>query len=428
MNTGDRLMLAVERPAAGGRMIARHAGGIVLVAGTMPGELVEASVEKIQRGTVWARTVRVVQASPDRVDAPGDSSCGGNVFAHVAYPRQLGLKAEIVRDAFARIGRLTLDGAMHVAASPTGGYRMRARLHVKNGRVGFFREGTHELCDAASTSQLRTDTVDVVRAIEGVLLRRPNTVREVELSENRAADQRALHLVVAPGQTKTILPGIDGVAGVRGISWGDGSLARAFVLSGTPEVSDTIAVRRRTDERSVTLTRQARSFFQGNRYLLQPLVDAVTRAIGPGRVLDLYAGVGLFSVTLAARGDCHVVAIEGERSAATDLQRNAAPLGAAVITKHLAVEDYLRQRDRPGFDSVLVDPPRTGMTRAALRGAMALQPARMVYVSCDVATLARDARALVDGGYTIGDVQAFDLFPNTAHVETLAIFDRSPAR
>jgi 23S rRNA (uracil1939-C5)-methyltransferase len=145
-----------------------------------------------------------------------------------------------------------------------------------------------------------------------------------------------------------------------------------------------------------------------------------------GPVLDLYAGVGLFSVALAVRGGVDgVVAIEGDRAAAQDLKENAARCGAALDARHQSVEAYLSSGYRPTIATVLVDPPRTGMTRDALRGALACAPARFVYVSCDVATLARDARLIVDSGYALTSIQAFDLFPNTAHVETLAVFDRA---
>src|SRR5687767_10082038 len=123
MRPGDRLTLSVEKPAAGGRMIARHDGAIVLVSAAIPGETVDAEVEKIQRGTIWARAIRVVTASADRVMPAGDSACGGNVFSHIAYDRQLTLKRDIIRDAFTRIGRMTTRDDLPVAGSAADGYR-----------------------------------------------------------------------------------------------------------------------------------------------------------------------------------------------------------------------------------------------------------------------------------------------------------------
>ena len=138
MVRGDRLRLTIERPAAGGRMIARHDGAIVFVSGAIPGEVVDAVVEKVQRGVVWAATREVLERSPDRVDDAPAGACGGSVFAHIAYERQRQIKAAIIEDALRRIGHITLDASVDVAGSPIDGYRMRARLHVRSGKIGFF--------------------------------------------------------------------------------------------------------------------------------------------------------------------------------------------------------------------------------------------------------------------------------------------------
>lgn len=415
MIRGDRLRLTIERPAAGGRMIARHEGAIVFVSGAIPGEVVEAEVEKVQRGTAWAATRAVLERSPDRVDGAPDGACGGSVFAHIAYPRQLTLKAAIVEDAFRRLGRLTLEAPVPVMPSPVEGYRMRARLHVRGGRIGFFREGTHSLCDAASTRQLREDSMQVVTALGealGTLDR--DAVAEIELSENIAATERACHLELLPNADPSRLATITRIDGLTGVTCAPPDSPRTMDLWGSPLVTDQV--------NGVTLARHARSFFQGNRFLLPALVDHVLGAITEGPVLDLYAGAGLFSVTTASSGKGPVTAVEGERFAARDLERNAAGLEVRVVTD--AVEQFL-PRARHDAATVIVDPPRTGMSKEALKGVAALRAARIVYVSCDVATLARDARVLVDAGYRLSAPQAFDLFPNTAHVETVVTFEGS---
>src|SRR5439155_26123994 len=134
-------------------MIARADGQVVLVAGAIPGERVRARIERVSKGVVYAETSSVEEASPDRRPAPGDPRCGGCLFTHIAYARQLAIKSEIVHDAFARIARVELPSRVTVAASPEEGYRMRARLHVRGYRVGFFRAQTHEVCDARATRQ-----------------------------------------------------------------------------------------------------------------------------------------------------------------------------------------------------------------------------------------------------------------------------------
>jgi 23S rRNA (uracil1939-C5)-methyltransferase len=414
MNRGDRLRLTIERPAAGGRMIARHDGAVVLVSNAIPGEVVDAEIEKVQRGTAWAIARQVIEASPDRVAGAPDGACGGSVLAHVSYQRQLALKAAIIDDAFRRLGRITLEAPVDVVGSPIDGYRMRARFHMRGGRIGFFREGTHTLCDARGTRQLRDDALDVIAALERALavLQRP-TVTEIELSENVAASERAVHFELAPDGDPSRLATLTRVAGLTGASSAPAHHPRTLELWGSPFVSDRI--------RGAALTRHARSFFQGNRFLLDALVDHVVGAIGAGPVLDLYAGVGLFSVAAAVSGKGGVTAVEGDPFSAADLKKNAAGHDITPIVG--AVEDFLA-RPSGTFPCVIVDPPRTGMSKAATAGVVALQAPALIYVSCDIATLARDARLLLDAGYRIAGMRAFDLFPNTAHVETVIAFAR----
>src|SRR6187431_425647 len=163
------LTLDIEKAAAGGRMLARHDGQVVLVAGAIPGERVVARLERKERGVAFADVAEVLQPSADRRTVAGDSRCGGNVFAHIEYARQLTLKGEIIQDAFRRIGRIPLAKAPSVVGSPERGYRMRARLHVSGGRVGFFLEGTHQVCDVASTGQLLPETAEWVAGLNRAL-------------------------------------------------------------------------------------------------------------------------------------------------------------------------------------------------------------------------------------------------------------------
>jgi 23S rRNA (uracil1939-C5)-methyltransferase len=423
MKPGDRLTLVVEKPAAGGRMIARHNGAIVLVSAAIPGETVEAVVEKVQRGTGWARTTRVVEPSADRVEAAGEWACGGSVFAHIAYARQLVIKQEIVRDAFTRIARLQPPDSLPIHRSPIDGYRMRARLHVLGGRAGFFKEGSHDLCDPAPTRQLLPATIDVLHALERALASASRAdIAEIEVSENRPADERTIHLDLAPDTDPSRLGLLPEIAGVTGISCGPVGSRHALVLAGSPLVTDRLTIASAAGPLTVTLARHTRSFFQGNRFLLPELVAAVVDGVPSGRVLDLYAGVGLFAAALAARGDTEVTAVEGDRSAAHDLKGNAHTAGGTMTARHQAVETFLAvEKMRP--TCVVVDPPRTGLSKEAMVRLAPLGATRIVYVSCDVATLARDARVLVDARYRLTSLSAFDLFPNTAHVESLAVFD-----
>jgi 23S rRNA (uracil1939-C5)-methyltransferase len=408
---GERLRLTIERPAAGGRMIARHDGAIVFVSGAIPGEMVEAEIEKVQRGTAWAATREVIDRSPDRIDGAPDGACGGSVFAHIAYQRQRQLKSAIVEDAFRRIGRITLESPVEVAASPVDGYRMRSRLHVHDARIGFFREGTHSLCDAGPTRQLRDDSIEVIRRLEAGLAREPRQqVSDIEIAENVDASQRAIHFDLLPDADASRLAGLARVEGVSGASCAHPQNQRTMELFGSTTVSDEILGAR--------LDRHVRSFFQGNRYLLTPFVEWVLSHVSSGPLVDLYAGVGLFSLTAKTAGAGPITAVEGDSFASRDLQRNA---GDDVTVLGIPVEKF-RTRDKPA--TVIVDPPRTGMSKEALVRVIELDASKVVYVSCDVATLARDSRVLLDAGYRIASARAFDLFPNTAHVETVISFSR----
>jgi 23S rRNA (uracil1939-C5)-methyltransferase len=296
-------------------------------------------------------------------------------------------------------------------ASAVDGYRMRARLHVRNGKIGFFREGTHSLCDAASTRQLRGDTMDVLAALEQALAREQPAVSEIELSENIDATERACHLELLPNTDPSRLASATTLDGLTGVTCAPPDSPRTMELRGSPYVTDTIAGAR--------LSRHVRSFFQGNRFLTGTLVEHVVASLDAGPVLDLYAGVGLFSLAAIASGRGPVTAVEGDRFSAADLARNAE--GHNVRIKADSVEKFLGHGTGK-FGSMIIDPPRTGMSKEAIAGALAVKSPRIVYVSCDIATLARDARVLVDAGYRMGTVRAFDLFPNTAHVETVTPF------
>ena len=198
LTPGQKVELAVEKPAAGGRMIARHDGQVVLVSGAVPGERVLArdrAHRAAPRFRVGRRRQERVARSPRRRSPI--PACGGCVYSHIAYPRQLALKADIVRDAFLRLGRIPIDGPIPVAPSPERGYRMRARFHVDGTRVGFYREGTHALCDAAATGQVSDAALDVGRRQRS----RPWSaagarIEWVELTESVDGSQRALAVAV----------------------------------------------------------------------------------------------------------------------------------------------------------------------------------------------------------------------------------------
>jgi 23S rRNA (uracil1939-C5)-methyltransferase len=416
------LELDIEKPAAGGRMLARREGHVVLVWGAIPGERVRARIERTGKGVLYAETTEVVSRSADRRDGVLDWRCGGTVFAHIAYPRQLALKGEIIQDALGRIGRVPLPAPPAVIESRERGYRMRARLHARGGRIGFFREGSHDICDVASTGQLASATVDWIAAAQD-LLKHERGLAGIEIAENVPGDQRAIHLDLHEGTDAVPFAKLLGIGPLTGLSAQRADRHTTDILAGEPLVTDVLQV---TAEPTATLTlrRDVRAFFQGNRFLLERLVRHVMSQVPAGPVVDLYAGVGLFGLSLAAAGADRVTLVEGDATSGADLKANADPFAARVRVEHRSVEGYLKSTTAPVNATFIVDPPRTGMSKEALAGIIRHAPSRIVYVSCDVATLARDTRTLIDAGYELGELTGFDLFPNTAHVESVALLTR----
>jgi 23S rRNA (uracil1939-C5)-methyltransferase len=396
------LDLTIERAVAGGRMLARHDGQVVLVRGAIPGERVRARIERRQKQVLFAEAAEVLAASADRRTPPCDLACGGSSYAHIAYDRQRALKAEIIGDAFRRIAKLPLEPP-EVLASPETGYRMRARLHMSGGKVGFYREGTHTICDARATGQLRPDTVAAVEAFCDANAGLIAGAEGVSVSENVPATDRAFFVERADA---------DGLIDAAAASVIEDS-AQTIWPQGGPVPADT------------RWRRRASSFFQGNRFLLGPLIeDVLACAAGAENVADLYAGGGLFSIALASLG-ARVTAVESDASSASDLLDNAEPYGDLVTPMPIPVEAAVKSRLKARPDLVILDPPRSGASPEAIAGLTGWKAPRIIYVSCDPPTLARDAAKIVSAGYAIESMAAFDLFPNTPHVEVVATFART---
>ena len=435
----DSVSVVLEKPVAGGRALARVDGRVVLVSGGIPGERVRIVIERTGKGVAFARVVAIEEPSPDRVVPDSDPQCGGLAFAHVAYPRQLELKRAIVEDALARIGRLRDVPALDAVASPIHEWRLRARLHVKGQRVGFFREGTHALCDAAPTRQLVAGLLSLAEETIGRL--RPDVAGSVEamvVTQTHAGDQQAVHLELTrplPRHGEIWSPangaseGSPQIAGCTGVSAGLATSRHPAIVAGHPWVRESMAALGVPAAEARGLMRHASAFFQGNRALLPALVSHVLAAVPEARpVVDLYAGVGLFGLAAAVTRTESVVCVEGDAVSAEDLVANAAPYGARVRAVRGDVETFARQESgRLAGACVIVDPPRTGLSPVVSGALAAAQPARIVYVSCDPATLARDLQTLRAAGLGIDSMTVFDLFPQTAHVETVVTLSPCPS-
>jgi 23S rRNA (uracil1939-C5)-methyltransferase len=381
------LVLEVERLAAGGEGIA-HApdGRVVFVAGTAPGDRVRARVVEEHPKWLRAEVVALEAAGPGRTEprCPLFGRCGGCAWQHLDYAVQLEAKAEILRDALVRIGGLEPPGAVEVTPSPPYGYRGRARVGVARGVVGYRRLRSHALEPAAACPVL---VPELERALAALAARPPARDGEIELC---AGDD---------GHVRAWGPG--------GLLHGEAALA---IDAGPARIAVSPGV-----------------FFQGNARVRGALLAAVLEAAGRGRrALDLCAGAGFFSFGLAERF-AEVLAVESSPPAVRDLRRNLEASSASNVRVECApLERFLAGPAARDFaaDAIVVDPPRTGLGAALAKGLAEAAAARVVYVSCAPATLARDLAVLAAEGLRLRALRGFDLFPQTAHVEAVAVLSR----
>ena len=240
-------------------------------------------------------------------------------------------------------------------------------------------------------------------------------------AENLDGSERVAHVQLVHRVDANELRGWAEVEALTGFTARVGARARLERVAGRPTVSDPLAALASRPDLRGRLERRAPAFFQANRFLLPALVTHVLDRLAAGPVTDLYAGVGLFAATVAAATGAAVTAIERDRDAVNDLRQNATALAPTMGVEALTVERYLAAGGDVLEGTVIVDPPRAGLTRGVIRPLATRGVSRLVYVSCDPPTFARDVRRLGEIGFELDDLAALDLFPNTAHVELVAL-------
>lgn len=420
---GDTLDLRIEKGVYRGLGLARHEGQVVFVPRGIPGDLVRARIESARPGYVEARLESLIEPSDDRRPSPCPyvPRCGGCAYQEVDYPAQARLKEAILRESLRRAGS-PWEGEIVLAPSPEEGWRTRASLHlgVRDGALllGLRQEGSPEVVDLPKCLQLSAAMNGAARGMRSALEERPDLwrrIKGIDLAESPAGGDLVASVVAdleAREATSLVflaqgLPALTGL-GVETV----GRHRQFLLLRGSPHI--------RAQVLGLTLRAHARSFFQANRFLVESLVRAVVDLVPPaGPVLDLYAGVGLFALPLAARGQ-PVMAAELNPHAADDAVANAqrARLGNVRIVKG-DVEDALRSWPQTAGEHIVLDPPRAGAEAAVVAAIARRRPETVVYVSCDPPTLGRDLARFAKAGYRPDRLLAFDLFPDTFHLETV---------
>ena len=428
LKPGDVLDLDIEKSVYRGLGLARHEGQVVFVPRAIPGDRVRARVESVTPGYVRALPEALVQGAPERRPPPCPlfARCGGCAYQDVDYPAQLRIKEAVLRESLARAG-VPWEGEVPVAASPEQGWRTRATLHLEEAggvlRLGLHEEASHRVVDLEACLQLSPAMNQAARALRaGLEARRADarSVHDVEIVESTDGSRlvACLETDLPVPQAVALAPLADAVPGLTGLGVmaAAGRGRRYLNLRGDPHVESGV--------RGLRLRSHVRSFFQGHRFLLGELVGAVVDLTpAGGAVLDLYAGVGLFALALADRAERVLgaelshVAVEDARA---NIEANIEANGKTnVRVRQGDVAEALASWPAEAGERIILDPPRTGAGAPVARAVAGRRPACVVYVSCDPPTLGRDLAVFAKHGYAPDRVAAFDLFPDTFHLETV---------
>jgi 23S rRNA (uracil1939-C5)-methyltransferase len=386
--------VTVEKLVYGGDGLARLDGRVVLTPFVLPGERIRAEAEREKPGLVRARTVEVLAPAGERVPAPCPyfARCGGCHYQHAPYEYQVAAKRAILVEELWRLGKIEPPGEIEAASAEPFGYRNRAQFHIQNGRLGYWEARSHKLCAIEQCPISSPKLNETIRVLNGMLHdgRWPRFLRSLEVF----TDERAVQLNVMETERPVARRFFEWCAEAI-----PGFVNGALDYEGRFRVSP-------------------RSFFQVNRFLPDRLVDVAIEGAEGETALDLYAGVGLFSLALGQRFR-EVVAVESGSGAVRDLEFNASRAGLSnVRAVERRAEQYLAALESAP-DFVLLDPPRAGLGKEVVRRLGELRPRLVTIVSCDPATLARDLSGLVAAGYAVQKITLVDLFPQTFHLEAV---------
>ncbi len=439
LKEGKRYPAVIEGYASGGEGVARIDGVAVFVKGALRGERGDVRIEHVGRSAAWGHIEKLLEPSPSRVepDCPYYGRCGGCQFRHMTYAEELEAKRQRVEDALRRIGGVDLPVSVIHGAENTLRYRNKVQFPIGEGAVGYYRGGTHQVVDIADCLlQPEADTA-CRAAFQGWMERfrvpaydertGKGLLRHLFLRTNRAGE--ALCCVVANGRTlpheeeltaalREAAPGLAGVVlsvNTRKTNVILGGEYRA--LWGRDWLEEELC--------GHTFRLSVPSFFQVNRAQTEVLYRRAldfAALTGTETVVELYCGIGAISLTMAERAG-RVIGVEVVPQAVADAKENARRNGLADKTRFECGDagELAAKLEREGVrpDVVVVDPPRKGLAPEVVEAIGCMGPERVVYVSCDPATLARDVGRFGALGYGAARAEAVDLFPRTAHVETV---------
>ncbi|MBZ5702148.1 MAG: 23S rRNA (uracil(1939)-C(5))-methyltransferase RlmD [Acidobacteriia bacterium] len=426
----EDLHFKVEKLVYGGDGLGHADGNTIFVPYVLPGEEVRAEIVTKKKTLIHARLLEVLTPAPERT-APVCAhygACGGCHYQHIPYDAQVRLKTEILRETLSRLGGIAWDGPVAHHVSPAAGYRNRAQWAVRSlpqPALGYFQAGSSTVCEIKECSVLSPGLAEVFGQLQALVTSGtlPGNLKEIEAFADSSDEKVAIN------------------AAFTAFSKSGAELAK-ILQRGVPRLASVLLNDQSSQKFELAgpgfLTQEAGgfrykvshlSFFQVNRFLIEELLESVTRGATGALALDLYAGVGFFSLPLT-RTFKKVISVDANLAATHDLRANAEAAKVKIQWHHEQVDAFLRRpHARPDF--VVLDPPRAGLGAEAAANLAKLGAPEIVYLSCDPATLARDlavltgspkSKQLLSGTsprYEIASVALFDLFPQTYHLETL---------
>ena len=433
----DELRLMIEKLVYGGDGLAHADGNTVFVPYVLPGEEVRAGTKSKRKKLIWAELLEVISPAKERSKAKCAhfQKCGGCHYQHISVDEQLRLKKDILRETLSRLGGITWDGAIAEHSAEPYGYRNRAQWAVRSGMpraLGYFLPESSVIvpideCPVLSPGLAHTFAQLQEMARAGRL---PEGIQEIEAFADSADEKIALNVAFE----KFLKPAAE--------------LASIF-QSALPQIESLLLLDKKKNRFELTgpgfLTHDVcgykfrvshLSFFQVNRFLIEDLLKTVTANAHGAVALDLYSGVGFFTLPLAKTFE-KVVSVDANLAATRDLYANAEIAGVTIVSHNAHAEEFLKKtEEKPDF--VVLDPPRAGLGAETAEKLADLGAQELVYLSCDPSTLARDLAVLTGSSrkpkeiagpsirYEITEMHLFDLFPQTFHIETLVRLRRVP--
>jgi 23S rRNA (uracil1939-C5)-methyltransferase len=405
--------VTIERILPGGLGLGHAEGQTIMVALAAPADRLRVHVDRVKGNVSFASIEEIITASPQRVEPPCPyfGRCGGCDFQQMTYQAQLDAKAEMIRDCLRRLARIEDIPDFQITPAPNPWhYRSRAQWQYDSVRqkLGYFESGSRNVCDVAECAVLAPELQNTLESLRAQMTN--GSLPEVRDFRAVLGDEGVSISPAVRGSSPTVREGSDFLIESEGVR----------------DITRTI--------QGEAYRLNAQSFFQANDGLLPKLIDAALGEAEGQTALELYCGVGLFTLPVARRFS-QVIAVESDDEAAKFARASLAGAGltnSEVVTRDVGVWlDDVRRHDlsrlskasaialQYQIDFVLLDPPRVGAESRVIAGVLGLKPQRISYVSCDPATLARDLKKLIAGGYHLVSISAFDMFQQTHHVETV---------